>query len=313
MSRKPAARRRGGIREWLFAAGFTVVMVGLIAGAVADIVSYLAIAVLVAIVAGAGCFFLLFPGSTFLAVSFANALSVYACVFVFLVESNFRIDSTWEVPTAFVLPIAAFLAGAFWRRREIRRIVALEHERGEVRFRHVVQWMMPVAAIAVLTFLVPARGYERVGQTAILLGMMSAVSVIVFLMSRDVCAFLVSTGTLFEALFKRLGDLVIPAYAFFTLYSIVVIFYACIYRIVDVVSAEPHFAIRGVVRDISFPEGLYFSLVTLSTVGYGDIVPLSNPIRVLIGSEIVVGILLLLFGVSEIMAQVRERREGPRG
>ena len=77
-------------------------------------------------------------------------------------------------------------------------------------------------------------------------------------------------------------------------------------------SAEPHFAINGVVRDITFPESLYFSLVTLSTVGYGDIVALSNPIRVLIGSEIVVGILLLLFGVSEILAQARTRRGGPQ-
>ena len=52
----------------------------------------------------------------------------------------------------------------------------------------------------------------------------------------------------------------------------------------------------------------YFFVVTLSTLGYGDIVPRTNVVRVLMASEIVTGILLLLFGFSEIMAYSRVRR-----
>jgi len=312
MTTETQEHSRNSLRRWLFGVGFTIVMVGLITGAVADVVDYLAIVVLAAIATSAGFFFVFFPGNTFLTVSLANALSIYACVFVVLVESNFKIHSTWEIPTAFILPIVAFLSGAFRRRREIRLIVIAEHLRGEVRFSHVVQWMMPVILAAVLTFLVPTQGFGSVGQVAILLGIMSMVSVIVFLMSRDVCAFLVSTDILFEALFRRLGALVVPAYAFFTLYSVVVVGYGCAYRIIDVLSVQPHFAINGVTRDITFPESLYFSLVTLSTVGYGDIVPLTNVVRVLIGSEILIGIVLLLFGVSEILTQARGRRDPPR-
>jgi voltage-gated potassium channel len=292
--------------------GFTVVMVALIAGAVADVVNYLSIVVLVAIAVGAGLFFMLFPRNTFLAVALANALSVYACVFVFLIESNFHIETPWEGPVAFILPVAAFLAGAYLHRGAIRRIATSEHAGGEVRFGHLLRWMLPVVLAAALTFLVPSGSFASASHAAILLGMMGAVSVLVFLTSRDVCIFLISTSVLFEALFKRLGALVLPAYAFFTLYSIVIIFYACAYRIIDVLSIQPHFAINGVVRDITFPEGLYFSLVTLSTVGYGDIVPLTNFIRALIGSEIFTGVMLLLFGVTEILAHTRGRRGVPR-
>ena len=40
-------------------------------------------------------------------------------------------------------------------------------------------------------------------------------------------------------------------------------------------------------------------MITLATVGYGDIVPLSNLARMLAAFEVIVGVLLILFGVSE--------------
>jgi voltage-gated potassium channel len=89
-----------------------------------------------------------------------------------------------------------------------------------------------------------------------------------------------------------------------------VIVFAAIYRIVDRLSEAPDFLVAGEARDISFLESLYFSIITLSTVGYGDIVPLSNPMRVIISVQIVVGVMLLLFGFSEIISYVRERKAG---
>jgi len=62
-------------------------------------------------------------------------------------------------------------------------------------------------------------------------------------------------------------------------------------------------------RDITFAECLYFSIVTLSTVGFGDIVPVTDLIRMVVASEIVCGALLLLFGLSEILEYARRDRD----
>ena len=58
-------------------------------------------------------------------------------------------------------------------------------------------------------------------------------------------------------------------------------------------------------RDISFAESLYFSVITMATVGYGDVTPLSDVARLVVAGQVVVGILLLLFGFSEILAFAR--------
>jgi len=63
-----------------------------------------------------------------------------------------------------------------------------------------------------------------------------------------------------------------------------------------------------VTRRISFSEAIHFSIVTISTVGYGDIVPASNLPRVLASTEVVCGVMLLLFGVSELLEYTREHR-----
>ena len=54
-------------------------------------------------------------------------------------------------------------------------------------------------------------------------------------------------------------------------------------------------------RALSFSESIYFSIVSISTVGYGDIVPHSSLARVLASIEVVCGFMLLLFGVSELL------------
>ncbi len=48
-------------------------------------------------------------------------------------------------------------------------------------------------------------------------------------------------------------------------------------------------------------DALYFSVVTMATVGYGDILPVGHAARWLCVSEIVSGVLLLVVGVSASM------------
>ncbi|MSO97186.1 MAG: two pore domain potassium channel family protein [Rhodospirillaceae bacterium] len=69
-----------------------------------------------------------------------------------------------------------------------------------------------------------------------------------------------------------------------------VIVFACLYTIIDQFSKQPHFSIGGELRDITFAEALYVSVVTLSTVGYGDIVAHTLAVRMLVAFEIFVGV-----------------------
>ena len=48
-------------------------------------------------------------------------------------------------------------------------------------------------------------------------------------------------------------------------------------------------------------DALYFSVVTMATVGYGDIVPVGHAARLLSVLEILSGVLLLVVGVSASM------------
>src|ERR1700741_1514771 len=52
-------------------------------------------------------------------------------------------------------------------------------------------------------------------------------------------------------------------------------------------------------------ELLYFSLITLSTVGYGDIVPLSGPARILTALEGVTGVLYIATTVAVLVGRFR--------
>jgi hypothetical protein len=64
-----------------------------------------------------------------------------------------------------------------------------------------------------------------------------------------------------------------------------------------------------------FVDAAYFSTITLSTTGYGDIVPVSGVARVLVAVEIIVGFGLLGFLLSRVAGYVSpgERPSGQSG
>jgi voltage-gated potassium channel len=137
---------------------------------------------------------------------------------------------------------------------------------------------------------------------------MAVIALTVMAVSGNVAAFLIESGLLFEEFFSRSARMLVPAFAFLTFYSLIVVVFAAVYRILDRLATVPQFVVQGVAKELSFTESLYFSLVTLATVGYGDIIPATNLTRLLAGFEVVCGILLLLFGVNEIIAHARAGR-----
>lgn len=260
------------------------------------------VAILAAVaLAGFGFFYLLFPGGLHFAVALANFLAVYASLFVFFSETNFP-KVRWGVSyLGFVLPVAAFLLAAWRQRERITGLVASARLREAARFAKLLRWLLPVALIGAASFSVPEFSLSAEGEEALFVLSMAAIAVVVALAERDVVAFLLDVSLIFEAFFERVRRLLIPAFAFLTFYSLLVIVFACIYRIVDGATGQPLFAFAGVRRAMGFPEALYFSVVTLSTIGYGDIVPVAPAARVLAAIQSVAGLLLLLFGFAEIL------------
>lgn len=295
------------------AIGFTLALSALIAVAAAEQFDAWFTALMLAVVAGAVAFFLkAFPGSRFFAIAFANGLAIYACLFAVFTDVNFAQARPLATRLGFVLPVATFLAGAWLRRERIRRIVLEERLADAAEVARSFAWLVPVFGIGVLTFVLPTLALGPQAADLAFVAAMAAIAAIVFAVSADVSTFLIETGLLFEEFFGRMARLVVPTFAFLTFYSVSVIAFATLYRIVDRMSLAPNFSIGGAPRAITFPESLYFSIVTMATVGYGDIVPVSDAARALAAVQVVLGVLLLLVGFSEIFSYTRERQR-PRG
>lgn len=295
-------------RKWLTAIILTAVLLLLITFSLSAPSTFFLVFMLVVIVGGVSLLYSLFPGSYLFSIAFANYLAVYSCLFIFFVEENFGGIDLWAAYLGFVAPILTFLLGAWHKRDEIAEVLSEKEHGRQVDLGRVMIWLFPVLVIGAVTFSVPTMDLSGGGRNLALLAAMALIALIVLLVSRDVCRFLLDTGLLFEDFFARAAGLVAPAFVFFTFYSMIVIIFAAIFRLIDRYGPGDHFMVEGVTRDINLQESLYFSLITLSTVGYGDIVPISNVIRIIAGIEIISGVVLLLFGVSEIITYAREHR-----
>jgi voltage-gated potassium channel len=302
-------------RRWLGAELFTGLLVSLVAVAITD-AYFIFVAVQIAIIlVTVGAIHWMFPGGRFFAIALANFIAVYACLYVFLLEANFGGMDRWAVFPGFALPIVAFLAGAWWRRDSIRRIVETPTLREERHFARLLVWLAPLVLIGATTFVIPLGSFGPASIDLLLLGLMAVIGAIIFVVSGVIATFLIDSGLLFEQFFERARELIVPAFAFFTFYSLIIIVFAAVYRIIDRFSPTAQFLIHGAQREITFSDSLFFSIVTLSTVGYGEIVPATDVVRVIVAFQIICGVLLLLFGFHEIVTYAREhrgtRRDGP--
>ena len=81
-------------------------------------------------------------------------------------------------------------------------------------------------------------------------------------------------------------------------YLLVGMFFAFVYRAIGIVQPTPFFGASG---DGDTAQVLFFSFVTLTTTGYGDLVPTSNPGQTLAVLEAVLGQLFLVTAVAKII------------
>lgn len=75
------------------------------------------------------------------------------------------------------------------------------------------------------------------------------------------------------------------------------------------ISNPEEFMIQGVRKSITFEEALYFSTVTVTTVGYGDITPASKVNRFLSATEAFLGMTLNVALLGYVLATSRSSNE----
>jgi hypothetical protein len=93
-------------------------------------------------------------------------------------------------------------------------------------------------------------------------------------------------------------------------YLLVGMFFAFVYRLVGVVQSGPFFGAQG---DGDLSNCLFFSFVTLTTTGYGNLVPATNPGQSLAVLEALTGQLFLVTAVAKIINSWKPKRWGASG
>jgi voltage-gated potassium channel len=298
-------------RHWLRSTGFTLLLVGLVAAAIgADWTATLSLLVTCAV--GFGFFYLLFPGGAHFGMTVANFLAMYACLFEFFHDANFPAAPRAFVLIAVALPVLGFLAGCVMRRRQVYTIIHARRIRELDRLPRVTSWLLGALAVGAASFALPRLELDPPAQGGALLVAMAVVTLFVMASVRDVVLVMIDIAMVFEGVAARLDRLVRPMMAFVTFYALIVVVFGCLYRIADLTTPIPQFALHASPARISFVDALYYSVATITTLGFGDIAPTSLLVRALTGVEVVSGVLMLLFGFSEIMRSA-DTDAHPRG
>jgi hypothetical protein len=305
---QPGHRSRPQLAAWLRAVGFTLALSLLVAWGVGDEGhNLLPFAVIGTGGLGLGVLYWLFPRGVHFAIGTAAGLALYVSLFVVLGRAQFPDAPAWSHPPAFLLPVLAFLAIAWWRRHQLAEIAERTDAENLEELPHTARWVGLTGLIGLVCFLLPVNRLPPPGQAAALLAAMVAIAVIVAVAVRDVVRLLIDVALIVGQVGDRLRHLTVPAATFLLIYALLVVGFASAYRVADGLSRQELFAgPDGPIR-LSYSDSLYFSVATISTVGYGDIRPSDDGVRVLASLQVVAGQLLLLFGFAEIMRARRRR------
>jgi enamine deaminase RidA (YjgF/YER057c/UK114 family) len=298
----PAGRRRGvPPRGFLTAEATALVLMLLVAGGVADEGWLFSAAAFIGVGAAVGALYLLFPHGPQFALNAANGLAMYTCLFAVVGRSAFPEAEDWARPVAFLLPIASFVGACWALRAAMRPWIAAAHAPDLAHLPRFAGWLAAMGAVAVLCLALPINRTAPGTQTLAMLGAMALVSAISAATVSEVVRLLADIAAIFREVTGRLARLAVPVAAYCSLWALLTVVFGCLYRIADGFSLKPLFqGADGAIR-VGFPEALHFSAVTLSTVGYGDIQPMDDGIRLLATVQALSGQLLLLFGFYEIM------------
>jgi Ion channel len=103
-------------------------------------------------------------------------------------------------------------------------------------------------------------------------------------------------------------------YGSVSLYLMLAMFWFAVYNLINVL--RPHSFLEvglgnSAIEHIPRATFLYFSLVTLTTLGYGDIVPISSPARIFAAMEAATGVLYIAITVARLVAAYQRTDDKP--
>jgi hypothetical protein len=308
-------------KGWARSTLMTLVFALVVAGGLADQGTLFPFLVLGVAALGLGTLYLLFPHGLHFAFGTSAGLAVYACLFAVMGRAAFPGAPPSARALAFLLPVAAFLAAVWWRRRTLRLVAEAAHPFDLGHLPRMARWLIPVWAVGAFSLALPVNRLQGADQGLALVAAMAVIAIIVAASVRGVVLLLTDMALITEELAGRAGRMLVPVVAFLAMYAMLVVLFACFYRIAQGLSLHPLFHGPQGPVPLPFPDALYFSLVTQATVGYGDVTPHDDGIRLLASLQVVAGQVLLLFGFAEIMRSRRvmgggeapAKRPGPAG
>lgn len=301
MSAPLPARRRRTPRGFLIAEATALLLMLLVAAGVADEGWFFSALAFCGVGAAVGALYLLFPHGPQFALNAANGLAMYTCLFAVIGRSAFPLADDWARSVAFLLPVVCFVGACWVRRGALQPWVAAAHAPDLAHLPRFAGWLGAMGAVAVLSLALPFNRAAPGTQTFALLGAMALISTISAGAVGEVVRLLADIAAIFREMTGRLVLLAVPVAAYCSLWALLTVVFGCLYRVAEGLSHEELFhGSDGPIR-IGFQGALHFSAVTLTTVGYGDIQPADDGIRLLATLQALAGQLLLLFGFYEIM------------
>jgi voltage-gated potassium channel len=286
--------------HWSRQLAFTVILIGLVTTATSTRWEFGAAGAAMSVLS-LGFFWLIFPGGLHFGLTMANFLAVYCGLFAFFRDENFPSAGVGPTVAALVLPVFTFLLRCLIAHRRVAKMVYTRRQHELMHLPRLTRWLPAVAAVAVVSFALPQLALTPMQQDAALLAAMALISIVAALALRDLILLMMDVVLVIEVMSDRINRMVMPVMAFLSFYGLMVVLFACFYRIGELSLGNPQFIVHGQAARISFPDAVYFSVMTISTVGYGDIVPSGALVRTLAMLEVVCGLLMLLFGFAEIM------------
>ncbi|MDX1376340.1 MAG: potassium channel family protein [Burkholderiales bacterium] len=293
---------QGRNRGALIGIALIAMMVLLIALAVGaqrtGFVALLLVTVVVAVV----CVRAALPAAPLLWITFGICVPLYTAAYATMLTTLYRGAALPAVYLGYLLPLVAFVGATFWRRAAIAQRLATLRPGHRPRLAGGMAWLGLTAALGLgARAFMPAPSTPAIDALGLLLVMLAAgVLVVVFIL--DIATLLTETGTLFRAFATRMARRLVPIFSFVVVFVFVVVVFASGYAVLDRFAGVANFSVGGEARALNFAEAIYFSFVTLSTIGYGDITPLTHIARVIVVGEVVFGVVLMLFAFAEIAA-----------
>jgi Ion channel len=179
-----------------------------------------------------------------------------------------------------------------WSRLVLAAVTFIPVVLSIVRLSQIKRWVWPSVLLALgnVIFVVAGNTFRSRTLTGIRWGFLAAF-------------FALTAAGLFSYLRNSRSVAQAQLYTAVNIYLLLGLLWATLYLAIDAFSP-------GSIQVGSHPadrqtELLYFSLITLSTIGYGDIVPLSGEARILAALEGVTGVLYIAITVALLVSRFR--------